>query len=285
MLDLSLGRSAAPANDAATLVLVRDAGESGVEVFCVERNKKSRFVGGAIVFPGGKLDPSDAEGAWLALVTAPRRMRSGFAETEAHLRALAIAAVRETLEEAAIVHVAGGALDDRAARALRDRHASDPGALCAFLSDRRLRLDLAALHPFARWVTPEAEARRYDTRFFLAVAPPGQLGAHDAHETMASFWATPAEVLRRFDAGDVQLVPPTHRSLEVLAGCRTSSEALALAENAALEAIRPRLVKQDDSLALVLPGDPEHPDRTALVPGSSRYVLRGERWQAEDAPH
>lgn len=284
MLDLSLDRPAAPAKAAATLVLVREGAAGGLEVFCVERNKKSRFVGGAIVFPGGKLDPSDAEPAWLPLVTPPRPAREGFAESETELRALAIAAVRETLEEAAILHTSGGLVDDAAVRSLRDRHAIEPTALTGFLSERRLRLDLAALHPLARWVTPEAESRRYDTRFFLAVAPPGQTGAHDSHETMASFWAPPAEVLRRFAAGDVQLVPPTHRTLELLAGCADAGAAVALAGRAVLEPIMPRLVPQGETLALVLPGDPEHPRRDALLAGTSRYVLRGERWQAEDAP-
>lgn len=283
MLDLKPDRAAAPAKDAATLILVRDA-DAGLEVFCVERNKKSRFVGGAIVFPGGKLDPVDGDAAWVPRVTTPAANRDGFATSEEHLRALAIAAARETLEEAAILHVDGGRISDEEVRTLRAVQARDPGALAAFLAGRHLRLDLARLHPFARWVTPEAEARRYDTRFFVAVAPEGQTGAHDEHETMASFWATPAELLRRFAAGDVQLVPPTHRSLQVLATCARASDALALAASARLEPIMPRLVPQGETLALVLPGDPEHPSKEVLVPGRSRYVLRGERWQDEDAP-
>ncbi len=283
MLDLAMNRAAAAPKDAATIILLRDGAE-GLEVFCVERNKKSRFVGGAIVFPGGKLDPTDGDAAWNPLVTAHRALRPGFAESDAHLRALAIAAERETLEEAAILHVTGGSVDDATLRELRTKHAADPGALRAFLAAQKLRLDLDALHPFARWVTPEAEARRYDTRFFVAVAPAGQTGAHDEHETMASFWAAPAEVLRRFESGDVQLVPPTHRSLELLATCASSAEALALAARASLAPICPRLVPQGETLALVLPGDPEHALGEALVAGSSRYVLRGERWLAEDAP-
>jgi 8-oxo-dGTP pyrophosphatase MutT (NUDIX family) len=284
VLDFSLDRPAVPPKDAATLVLVRDAG-AGVDVFCVERNKRSRFVGGAIVFPGGKLDPADADDAWTALVTPPRAFRDGFATDERQLRALAVAAARETLEEAAILHVAGTEVDDATLRTLQGELAAEPTALARFLTARGARLDLAALHPFARWVTPEAEARRYDTRFFVAVAPRGQSGAHDEHETMASFWAAPAEVLRRFEAGDVQLVPPTHRSLELLATCADTASVLALAEAASLAPIMPRLVPSaDGALALVLPGDPEHASREALCAGRSRYVLRGDRWLPEDAP-
>ncbi len=283
MLDLSLDRPAVPAKDAATLILVRGS-DAGVEVFCVERNKKSRFVGGAIVFPGGKLDAADGDEAWASLATAPCALRDGFASDEAHLRALAVAAARETLEEAAILHVVGTGVDDDAVRALRHALGPDEAALASFLTSREARLDLAALRPFARWVTPEAEARRYDTRFFVAVAPEGQSGAHDDHETMASFWAPPAEVLRRFEAGQVQLVPPTHRSLELLATCASTDAVLALADAAKLAPIMPRLVPAGETKALVLPGDPEHASRDAIAAGRSRYVLRGERWLPEDAP-
>ena len=190
-----------------------------------------------------------------------------------------------------MLHVAPGAAT-RATQdelfTLRARLAADPSALRAFLAERGLRLDLEALHPLARWVTPEAEARRYDARFFVAVAPPGQTGAHDAHETTASFWANPAEVLRRWEAGEVKVPPPTHCMLALLATCTTIDEALALATSSSLDPICPRLVRHADgvgeTIALTLPGDPEHDVREARVPGPSRYVLRGERWQAENAP-
>lgn len=275
--------------DAATLVLVRD-GAGGLEVFCVERNKQSRFLGGAIVFPGGKLDAGDGGAQWEDLVTTPREPQASgapFTSDQMHLRALAIAACRESLEEAAILPVAGeGArrVDGAALDALRKDLDKDAGALARFLEARALRLDLAALRPFARWITPEAEARRFDARFFLAVAPAGQSGAHDEHETMASFWATPVEVLRRFHAGEVQLAPPTHRILTLLGELKDAAEAVAFADTSNLDPICPRLVPQGDTLALLLPGDPEHEVREARVPGRSRYVLRGERWLSEEPP-
>ena len=294
VLDLKLDREAVPPKDAATIILVRNATGGGVEVFCVERSKQSRFLGGAIVFPGGKLDASDASEEWAPLVTGVRApARPGevpFTNDEAHLRAIAIAACRETLEEAAMLHVTGA--PNRVTQdelfALRTRLAADGSALRGFLVERNLRLDLEALHPLARWVTPVAEARRYDARFFVAVAPDGQVGAHDEHETMASFWATPAEVLRRWEAGEVQVAPPTHRTLALLASCTSTDGVLALAAQSCLDPICPRVVQQKEgeqqTLALTLPGDPEHDVRERRVPGPSRYVLRGERWVAEDAP-
>jgi 8-oxo-dGTP pyrophosphatase MutT (NUDIX family) len=292
VLDLQLDRPAAPPKDAATIILVRNAPDAeGIEVFCVERSKQSRFLGGAIVFPGGKLDASDASPEWSDLTTAVRPIRPSsvpFTRDAEHLRALAISAARETLEEAAILH-ATSAVGDADLLALRARLVSEPGALRAFLTERGLRLDLQALHPLARWITPEAEARRYDARFFVAVAPNGQTGAHDEHETMASFWASPAEILRRWAAGEVQLAPPTHATLAQLAACASSESVLEAASKTSLDPICPRLVPQKaedgtDTMALVLPGDPEHEISEVRLPGPSRYVLRGDRWLPENAP-
>lgn len=293
VLDLKADREPVTPKDAATLVLVRaHASGSGIEVFCVERNKKSRFMGGAIVFPGGKLDGSDVLAEWTPLTTPPRLPARGtipFTSSDAHFRSLAIAGARETLEEAAILHVHDGTVTQDELFALRKELTTQPDALRAFLSKRRLRLDLGALHPFARWITPEAESRRFDARFFVALAPEGQVGFHDEHETMASFWATPTEVLKRFSAGEVQLMPPTHRTIAMLADCGTTKAVLAMADTSNLDPICPRLVQQADgdgeTMALVLPGDPEHSVREERVPGGSRYVLRGDRWLPENPPH
>ncbi len=287
MLDLDETRESVPPKDAATLLLLRD-GPSGPEIFCVERNKKSAFMGGAIVFPGGKVDALDADAAWSHITTAPHAAGAGLADDQDHLRALTVAACRESLEEACIVPVSGGALDEAGLRALQSALTAGSTALRAALEARRLKLDLGALVPFARWVTPVAESRRFDARFFVARAPEGQIGAHDEHETVSSFWATPRDVLARWDEGRVQLAPPTHRTLTVLSAHASVDDAVEAALQASLAPICPRLVPhkdaQGDTLALVLPGDPEHDVPEARVAGPSRYVLRGERWRSEDPP-
>ncbi len=287
MLDLDLAREGVAPRDAATLILVRD-GSAGLEVFCVERNKKSRFLGGAIVFPGGKVDAGDHDALWDVLTTAPQTPSSpGFGEGRA-LVAYAVAALRESLEEAALLPVVGGTLRDAELLALRSDVDAKTVTLDAFLAAKRLVLDTAALVPFARWVTPKAEARRYDTRFFLARAPLDQTGAHDSHETMASFWARPADILARFAAGEIQLAPPTHRTLEILAGYNDAAGALAATASACLEPICPRLVPQIEgdvtTMALVMPGDPEHEVRELRAPGTTRFVMRGDRFLPEHAP-
>lgn len=279
MLDLDPERQGPPPKAAATLILLRE-GHGEIEVFCVERNKKSRFMGGAIVFPGGKLEADDADPAWAAQTLPPRPAR--FAEGD-ELRALAVAACRESLEEAAILPL-DGALGDEELLALRADVAAERETLRGSLLRRGLRVDLAALHPFARWITPTVESRRFDARFFVARAPEGQHGAHDMAETMASFWAQPAELLARFQRDEVQLAPPTHRTLTALATAHTVDQALANAALACLDPICPELVPQGDTIALTLPGDPQHSVKEARVAGPSRYVLRGERWRPEDAP-
>ena len=273
-LEFHEGEAVAP-KDAATIVLVRDhaaspGGATQLEVFCVERSKQSKFMGGALVFPGGKVDAGDSDPEWASLVMGtPDRF--------------AIAAARETLEEACMLHVMN--VDHETLSGLRSDLAKDAGALRAFLRSRSSKLDLSALHLLSRWITPAAETRRFDARFYVAVAPDGQPGAHDEHETTRSFWATPAEVLARWQQGDVQLAPPTHATIAGLSTCKTANDVLAWASRASKEPICPKLVPAGDTMALVLPGDPEHDVREQRLDVTwSRYVLRGEKWQPENAP-
>jgi 8-oxo-dGTP pyrophosphatase MutT (NUDIX family) len=298
MLDLDRNRQAVAPRDAATLLVARNATSpsggpaGGIEVFCVER-RRGGFLGGAVVFPGGQLDPSDLDPNWDSASTPPRSTAVPIAADDAALRGLAIAACREALEEAAILPLVGPALAHEELLTWQARLAQrSPGqadeTLLPLLAARGLRLDLGALHPFARWVTPIAEARRFDTRFFLFVSDDALIGAHDDNETTASFWASPAEVLAGHATGSLVLAPPTHRTLEVFARARDTAHAVAIADGSCLEPICPLVVQQrdpaGDTVAIVLPGDPEHDVREPRVPGRSRYVLRGGRFLSEDAP-
>ena len=194
-----------------------------------------------------------------------------------------VAACRETLEEAAIL-IASGPVTNDDALALRERAKTDPSAIRTFLSERKLAYDVGALVPLSRWITPKVESRRFDARFYVARAPEGQTGAHDMTETMASFWDTPSKILSRFDASEIQLAPPTHRILQVLAECNDVDAAFARARASSLDPICPELVQQGDTMALVLPGDPQHSVKSQIIAGPSRYVLRNEHWRAEAAP-
>ncbi len=154
--------------------------------------------------------------------------------------------------------------------------------------EANVTVDAASLVPFARWITPSAEGKRFDARFFVAAAPADQIARHDSVETVDSLWATPAEVLARYERGELKLPPPTIRNLEDLAVHATVDAALAWARGRVVAPILPKLVPLDDTLAIVLPWDPEY----AGLPGEgiviepthpvarppSRFVLSEGRW-------
>lgn len=283
MLELDPNQAPSKPRDAASIVIVRDReGRDVIEVFCVQRSSKSKFMGGAIVFPGGVIAEADRERAWTSLATAPKPDgEDPIAESPEESRAIRVAACREVLEEAAFLFVTGQAGDDASIQALARRVRDDASALLAHIEQAGLLLDLGALVPLARWLTPTVEPRRYDTRFFLAAAPAGQTGQHDAYETTTSFWATPGEILGRFDRGEVQLAPPQHRILSTLSEIPTVDAAREFARRSSKRIIMPEMVQHKDAdgetIALTLPGDPEHSVRDVRVEGPSRFVLKDGR--------
>ncbi|EYF07925.1 NUDIX hydrolase [Chondromyces apiculatus] len=247
----------------------------------MQRHARSAFLGGAVVFPGGKVDPGDGGEHWAVRTAAlPARIEE-FASERATARALGVAACREALEEGAILPVDGPLPDAEVVGIQREFLAGTPLEAC--LGRRGLRLDLSALVPFSRWVTPEAEARRFDARFFLLALPAGQVGRHDDHETTMSFWAAPADVLERATRGEIFLAPPTSRALEHLSEVSDLRGAFALAAQQCLAPICPRFVAGEPSY-LALPGDPSHEIRERRSAGPTRYVLREGRFISEDPP-
>jgi hypothetical protein len=167
--------------------------------------------------------------------------------------------------------------------AMRDELAAG-GSFADVVAARGLRLALDALVPWARWITPEAESRRFDARFYLLELPAGQVGQHDQHETTESFWDAPARILERAARGEFFLAPPTARTLELLAGAGDVATAMAIARRQSLAPICPRFVAADGGGApyLALPGDPSHEVTERRVDGPTRYVLRDGRFVAED---
>ncbi|MFM7062142.1 MAG: NUDIX hydrolase [Actinomycetes bacterium] len=258
---------AVPVRDAATVMLLRD-GVEGMEVCMLVRNLRSDFVGGAFVFPGGAVDPSDG----LAEVET---LCAGLTDAEAsrHLDlpsgglAYWVAAVRESFEEAGVLVAVGP--DDEvvsfvdpavAERFVAHRRAVDSGSrrLVEVLRDEELRIDAAGIHYFSRWITPLGAPRRYDTRFFVAAAPPEQEPLHDDHEVVASRWFTPAEALRRHDEGEITMIFPTVRTLVALDRFDSAVAALDHARSLPrVDAVLPLMRESPDGIRIVLPGDPE----------------------------
>ncbi len=130
------------------------------------------------------------------------------------------------------------------------------------------------VHYFAHWVTPRGAPRRYDTRFFVAAAPPGQIAAHDAGETIAEVWISPHDALARHRAGDIEIIFPTIRNLQAIGRFATSAELLEAAERAssAVPAIEPRVVPDGNGMRIVLPGDPAYERAPVADPGGGESL-------------
>ena len=137
------------------------------------------------------------------------------------------------------------------------------------------------LVPYAHWVTPEIEIRRYDTRFFLARMPAGQTPKHDESETTALEWLSPSEAIARFERRELLLPPPTWTTIRQLAHRTSIEDALVWAKSKPIVRVMPGFFKDGDLVTLTLPGDPSFPTIPGWdVPEETRFVLQdGARWQ------
>jgi 8-oxo-dGTP pyrophosphatase MutT (NUDIX family) len=231
---------------AATLVLMRPRVGAAPEILMMERSQAMAFAAGALVFPGGRIDPDDHAAAALF---APGR-------EDAPAR---IAAIRETIEETGIAPALSPPPDGETARALRSGLAAG-NSFPRLLADHGLTPQLNALTPFARWCPNFREARRFDTLFYLAEAPAGAAPATaDQDEAVSAFWATAAEVLAEIDAGRAHAIFPTRRNLERLAGFASINEARADAARHPVRKITPWVEERGGARFVCIPEDAGYP--------------------------
>lgn len=243
--------------DAATVMLVRDT-DAGLEVFLMRRVMGMAFAGGMTVFPGGGVDRRDADSSVAWHGPSPEWWAEQFSCDVALARALVCAAVRETFEESGVLlagpdhtSVVADVRPYAAARAqLVDRELS----LASFLADNGLVLRADLLRPWADWVTPVEERRRFDARFFLARLPEGQRADGDTSEAQDVRWQRPTEALDDWKAGRSGLLPPTWTTLAELEECESVADAMA--KDRVIEKLMPRVARDGDTLRIVLPGDP-----------------------------
>jgi 8-oxo-dGTP pyrophosphatase MutT (NUDIX family) len=233
----------APERPASTVVLLRPAA-SRFEVLLVRRHENVRFMGGAHVFPGGSVDPGDEPADANALV---QRLAPAIARMDgiapAHAVALHVAAARELFEESGV------------------------------------RIEPHELTPFARWVTPEFQPKRFDTWFFVAVAPAGQAAVHDGVENTESAWIDPAEAIEMSRRGDISLPPPTWTTLRKLGSFTSVDDAMSWARETRIVAVKPAVVEREDDRLLMLPGDPLNPAPEGLeVPPETRFVVKNGKF-------
>jgi 8-oxo-dGTP pyrophosphatase MutT (NUDIX family) len=244
---------------ASTVVLLRDA-PGGPEAYLLRRVKGMAFAGGMHVFPGGSVDPADAEANTGWAGPPASQWASWLGADEPLARALVCAAIRETFEECGVL-LAGPSGHELLADVSSDEWEAERVALEAReqslseLLDRRglvLRSDL--LRPFAHWITPEIEPKRFDTRFFLAELPAGQVCRDVGGEADERLWVRVKDALDR----DLTLLPPTHNSLRDLSGYDDVRSALDDERQVTL--VAPKLVVlADDSVKFVVPGDVDYP--------------------------
>ena len=250
-----------PTRDAATVALLRDTGE-GPEAYLLRRVRAMAFAGGMHVFPGGAVDPADAvpdAATWSG--PPPAVFAAAFGCDEALARALVCAAVRETFEESGVL-LAGPSADEVLADVSTDEWEVERAALEAreqslteLLGRRGLVLRADLLRPLAHWITPEVEERRYDTRFFLARVPTGQVCREAGTEADDRLWVRPQDALDR----GLGMLPPTAVVLGELATAPTVEAALA-AERAIAPVLPKLVVGDDDAVAFLLPGQPGYPE-------------------------
>jgi 8-oxo-dGTP pyrophosphatase MutT (NUDIX family) len=273
---------------AATVIVLRDS-PAGPEVFMVRRHDAFAFMAGAHVFPGGRVDAADhaASEEWCDGVEEARQQFRGVPAAEAS--AYSVAAARELFEEAGVLlarsisgeFVSLAGVDDHARFKLyrADVH-SGRRTMREIIEREGLRLALDSLVPYAHWVTPPVDTRRFDTRFFVTRVPPLQAPAHDDTEATHSIWTTPADAISAATRSEIILPPPTWATLRELQLLTSVDETLASARTRTVRRREPKLVEENGARMLILPGDRLNPEPEPVA-FETRFVWTADRWRPE----
>ncbi len=241
----------APPLPAATILLLRD-GAAGLEVFMVVRHHQIDFASGALVFPGGKADPQDFDDALLPYLEGAAGARD--------MRAIQVSAIREAFEECGVLLARSkgepalvSAERLSALEHYREKLNSGDVALLDFLRDENLILACDTLIHFAHWITPEMMPKRFDTHFYLAVAPADHVALHDGYESVDSIWITPAQAIEDAVNGRRTVIFPTLRNIEKLAVAKTADEAIESADAHPVVSVLPWTERREDGNYLCIP--------------------------------
>lgn len=259
---------------AATAVLLRD-GRTGPEVLLMRRARSSGFMPGAYVFPGGRVDEADADlmrldrfadPAARAAAPPPSETEEPSDPTSPPPPAYWAAAVREVFEETGVLlaldregRSLAGAGPDAELAEWREALMQQQATLADLAHQLGVRLALDDVVYFAHWITPLAEARRYDTRFFLTKVPEGCVARPDPREMTDALWLTPTAAVERFRAGRLPMVFPTVVTLESLAGFSSVDEALERWRHRPVRPILPRLVRTAEGVGIIVDDEVRDP--------------------------
>jgi 8-oxo-dGTP pyrophosphatase MutT (NUDIX family) len=241
---------------ASTILLLRDsAARQEIEVFMMVRHYEIDFNSGALVFPGGSVDKGDRE------IIESGDLFTGSEGLDAAALSFRIAAIRETFEESGILLArtkgSGTLVDAVRANEIEAAHRNDlcegKTSFLKVLADNGLLLALDELIPYAHWITPEGMPKRFDTWFFLAAAPPDQLGAHDGKESTDSIWVSPREAVAGGESGRFKLPFPTTRNLIKLGKQGSVEAALAEARGKPIVTVMPVMTRLNGGRQLHIP--------------------------------
>jgi 8-oxo-dGTP pyrophosphatase MutT (NUDIX family) len=279
-----------PPRASATVVLLRDEPQNGLEVFLLRRHTASAVLGGAYVFPGGKLDEADcASDVHTYLDTSPQALHSTLGEPDLSFHTAAglyVAAVREALEECGVLFARVGpheALAHDAQQRQQWQQALHGGqGFADVLHCAGLCVDTQHLAPWSRWITPMQPSvtnKRFDTRFFVAVLPEGQHPIHDNIEAIDSVWLSPREALDRYWAGDLPLAPPQIMTLVSLLPHTDTASVLQAAKRRAPPLILPEAFDEEGVRVLCYPGDPRHSVAQRAMRGPTRLRFVAGRFE------
>jgi 8-oxo-dGTP pyrophosphatase MutT (NUDIX family) len=267
---------------AASVVMLRDAAP-GMQVLLLKRHESSSVLGGAHVFPGGKLDPADTEldmGAHLDRDLPALHAALGEPGlTPLQAAGLHVAALREAFEESGLLLAHGVSARLAAVAALRMTKGLPFNQL---LADLWLRLDTSNLVPWSRWITPKVPSvtsKRFDTRFFIALVNDDVEVSHDDFEAVASAWLRPRDALELYWSGQMALAPPQIMSLAHLSRHRRGADVLDEARRCGPILIEPVSCEIDGERVVCYPGDERHPLAARGLPGPSRLVFRNRRFE------
>jgi 8-oxo-dGTP pyrophosphatase MutT (NUDIX family) len=255
------GQEPVEPRDASTVVLLREGDDrpGGLEVYLLRRVNQMAFAGGFCVFPGGGVDPRDfdQEIAWAGPDADEWAELLG--TSTSHARALVCAAVRETFEESGVL-LAGPTAGSVVADTTGDDWEVDRRALEArelsfteFLRRRELVVRSDLLRWWGSWITPVFEPRRFDTRFFVAALPEGQVTRDVSSESDQVLWMPVRDVLREVDEGRIAMLPPTYATCLELFQPLTVEAALAAAETKDRTPVLPEMQVDEDGGYLELP--------------------------------
>jgi 8-oxo-dGTP pyrophosphatase MutT (NUDIX family) len=274
----------------ATLVLLRDSPRHELEVFLLRRHAASAVLGGVFVFPGGKLDASDCQEAWISrLDRSPQSLHVSLGEAQLDVNqasGLYIAAIREALEECGVLFAHSDSLtpfqthEVQRQQLQQELHA---GADFAQLMLReRLVLNTQAMAGWSRWITPlvpSVSNKRFDTRFFVAVLPKDQEPVHDNVEAVDSVWLTPRDALIRYWEKDISLAPPQIMSLVNLLSYPDANSVLQSAKQKVPSVVFPETFEDDGVRTICYPGDARHSVQKRALRGPTRLRFVNGRFE------